>query len=76
MAYGRCLPPMTKPDMAQFIWIKSSRSGADGGCVEVARTPELIFVRDSKDPTGPALGFSRSAWQAFVNDPPNPSGRD
>lgn len=48
-------------------WRKSSYSGAHGDCVEV-RTPGTgsVAVRDSKDPQGPALTFTRQAWAAFV----------
>ncbi|MER7754455.1 DUF397 domain-containing protein [Kitasatospora sp. NPDC097643] len=49
-------------------WRKSSHSGGGGACVEVADgIPALTPVRDSKDPEGPALLFSSSAWQAFVS---------
>ncbi|WP_254392513.1 DUF397 domain-containing protein [Streptomyces buecherae] len=50
------------------MWRKSSYSGANGGnCVEVAPGfPGVVPVRDSKDPNGPALAFSSSAWAAFV----------
>ena len=34
-------------------WRKSSRSGQDTSCVELANTGDA--VRDSKNPTGPAL---------------------
>ncbi|MEU3567584.1 DUF397 domain-containing protein [Kitasatospora sp. NPDC036755] len=49
-------------------WRKSSYSGTGGGaCVEVADgIPGLAPVRDSKDPSGPALLFRAPAWQAFV----------
>jgi hypothetical protein len=47
-------------------WRKSSYSGANGACVEVAHLPEAIAVRDSKDPAGPKLIFTSSAWAAFV----------
>jgi Domain of unknown function (DUF397) len=51
----------------ELAWFKSSYSGATGGeCVEVANTPAVIHVRDSKDQSGPALSFSREAWAAFV----------
>jgi hypothetical protein len=49
-------------------WRTSSYSGSNGGtCVEVAdNLPEMVFVRDSKDPDGPVLRFSRADWSAFV----------
>ena len=50
------------------MWRKSSYSGSAGGnCVEVARhVPAVVAVRDSKDPDGPVLAFSRAEWQAFT----------
>jgi len=48
-------------------WRKSSYSGANGACVEVAHLPEAVAVRDSKDPTGPKLIFTPQAWAAFVD---------
>ncbi|PZG43083.1 DUF397 domain-containing protein [Spongiactinospora gelatinilytica] len=50
-------------------WRKSSYSGGSGGnCVEVATDlGGLVGVRDSKDPTGPALCFSSGAWRVFLN---------
>ena len=50
------------------IWRKSSYSGSNGGnCVEVAMLPGASrAVRDSKDPGGPKLRFSREEWRAFT----------
>ncbi|MFJ9457869.1 DUF397 domain-containing protein [Kitasatospora sp. NPDC101447] len=28
--------------------------------------PNLVPVRDSKDPNGPALVFTATAWEAFI----------
>ncbi|WP_078910025.1 DUF397 domain-containing protein [Streptomyces sp. NRRL S-87] len=48
-------------------WRKSSYSGDTGGeCVEVARHPSLVAVRDSKNPTGPTFTVSPAAFAAFV----------
>ena len=48
-------------------WRKSSYSAANGCCVEVAQMPDVVLVRDSKDPDGPVLRVSRAAWAAFVD---------
>jgi hypothetical protein len=53
-------------DIADELWFKSSRSAANGACVEVAFVTEAVAVRDSKNPTGPALRFSPDAWRDFV----------
>mgnify|MGYP003449227524 CR=1 FL=1 len=48
---------------------KSSRSGANGNCVEagVCSCQERdILVRDSKDPDGSVLRFTAAEWQAFI----------
>lgn len=47
-------------------WRKSSYSGAENACLEVADLPGGRAVRDSKDPTGPALVFTATEWVAFT----------
>ncbi|NRQ40807.1 DUF397 domain-containing protein [Nonomuraea sp. NN258] len=48
-------------------WRKSTASGDDGQCVEVATNlPGIVAVRDSKDPQGPTLIFTRGEWKAFL----------
>ncbi|QCX77410.1 hypothetical protein C9F11_18790 [Streptomyces sp. YIM 121038] len=50
-------------------WRKSTYSAGDGGnCLEVADgPPDVIPVRDSKDPLGPHLLFHPPAWSAFIS---------
>ncbi|MET8089441.1 DUF397 domain-containing protein [Micromonospora sp. NPDC005220] len=53
-------------DLSGAVWRTSTRSG-NSECVEVAdNLPEVVGVRDSKDPTGPVLVFAPAAWRAFV----------
>jgi hypothetical protein len=49
-------------------WRKSTYSDASGGdCLEVAdHHPDIVPVRDSKNPDGPKLVFRAGAWSAFV----------
>ncbi|MEU1281891.1 DUF397 domain-containing protein [Streptomyces sp. NPDC005805] len=48
-------------------WIKSSHSNATGNCVELAALPDgRIAVRNSRDPQGPALVYTREEVAAFV----------
>lgn len=50
-------------------WRKSSHSGGNGECVELAvPAASAVAVRDSKDPEGPQLRFSDDAWSAFVDE--------
>ncbi|MET8629118.1 DUF397 domain-containing protein [Kitasatospora sp. NPDC004669] len=50
-----------------ITWRKSTYSGSGGQCIEVADGfTGLMPVRDSKDPSGPALVFPADAWQSFV----------
>lgn len=50
-------------------WRKSSHSGGNGACVEVASfAAGSVAVRDSKDPQGPSLAFSPEAWTSFIRD--------
>lgn len=61
----------------EFDWRKSSFSGSQGECVEVARNiPGVVALRDSKDPTGPVLQVPASAWTAFLAGlrSPHPEG--
>ncbi|KJS56190.1 hypothetical protein VM98_08415 [Streptomyces rubellomurinus subsp. indigoferus] len=53
--------------MSELTWFKSSYStNEEAQCVEVADTPGVVHVRDSKDKSGPQLAFEPAAWEAFV----------
>jgi len=59
---------MGTDDLDGAVWAKSSRSGTNGNCVEVAFLGEgRVALRDSKDPEGPVLRFNRGEWSAFVD---------
>lgn len=49
-----------------LIFHKSSYSGANTSCVEVATWTEGAAVRDSKDRHGGYLAFSSQAWSEFT----------
>jgi hypothetical protein len=57
---------MREADGPRVRWHKSSHSSANGQCVEVAPVAGAVAVRDSKNPAGPGLVFTRPAWVAFV----------
>ncbi|NKY35031.1 DUF397 domain-containing protein [Nocardia speluncae] len=54
-------------DLSAAKWFTSSRTSAGKDCVEAAFLDGgLVGVRDSKNPTGPALVFTPSEWDAFT----------
>lgn len=58
---------MSTVDFASVDWRKSSHSGQEGGdCVELADLTAAVAVRDSKNPAGPKLIFSRRDLGSLV----------
>ncbi|MBF6334122.1 DUF397 domain-containing protein [Nocardia transvalensis] len=55
-------------DLSRAAWFKSSRSNPDRACVEIAHLDGgMVGVRDSKNPTGPALVFTPAEWDTFTS---------
>lgn len=56
-------------DLSRAQWRKSSYSGNNGNCVEVATNlPDLVAIRDSKNSDGSRLFMSAASWRVFVRD--------
>ncbi|MEX2984495.1 DUF397 domain-containing protein [Streptomyces sp. C36] len=56
-------------DLSDASWRKSTYSAGQEECLEVADNIPggLVPVRDSKNPSGPALAFPAGAWARFVD---------
>ena len=54
-------------ELGDVRWRKSRESNPSGNCVEVAELPHgAIAVRNSRDPQGPALVYTRAEIAAFL----------
>jgi hypothetical protein len=54
-------------DRSTVRWVKSSASNGSATCVETASVEEgEILVRNSNDPEGPILAFTKAEWVAFI----------
>ncbi|GAA5084933.1 DUF397 domain-containing protein [Nocardia iowensis] len=54
-------------DLTSARWFKSTHSTASKDCVETAHLDGgMVGIRDSKNPTGPALIFTPAEWDAFI----------
>jgi hypothetical protein len=60
---------MPAAELAVATWQKSGRSNPSGNCVELAQLPggAEIAVRNSRDPQGPALIYTRDEIVAFIS---------
>ncbi|MFF2189641.1 DUF397 domain-containing protein [Streptomyces sp. NPDC058155] len=53
-------------------WVKSRKSEANGTCVEAVKLPQgRVALRNSTDPSGPALVFTAAEVDAFLDGAKN-----
>ncbi len=57
---------LSESERANLVWLKARSSGANGQCVEIGADEGKIAMRDSKDPDGPILVFSKAEFRAFL----------
>lgn len=64
---GNVCNGMSAGDLDGAVWRKSSRSGAVGNCVELTwPASDVVAVRNSRDPRGPVLVYTRADLLAFL----------
>jgi hypothetical protein len=57
----------TEPSRYSMLnWRKSSASGGEGACVEVAHLGSLVLVRDSRDRPGSILALTGAQWLGLL----------
>ncbi len=52
--------------MTELTWRKSSFSGSQANCVEIAASGRVL-IRDTKNNSGPVLRFTPAAWRTFAD---------
>jgi hypothetical protein len=58
---------MSATDLGPVKWRKSSHSNPSGNCVQVAALADgTVAVRNSREPHGPALVYTRAEVAAFL----------
>ncbi|MGW0821158.1 DUF397 domain-containing protein [Streptomyces sp. NPDC002845] len=54
------------------VWVRSSHSGDQGECVEVAAEEGLVLIRDSNRSKDTVLVFRQASWCGFLAELVNP----
>lgn len=52
-------------DLSRAVWQRAAEDTSEGA-VEVAFVDDLIGLRNSAEPEGPVLVFTKAEWDAFV----------
>jgi hypothetical protein len=52
--------------MTELTWRKSSFSGSEANCVEIAAS-DRVLVRDTKNNSGVVLRITPAAWRKFAD---------
>ncbi len=60
------MTPLTTTGYEQLSWQKATAS-ANNGCIEIAAALGGVAVRDSKNPSGPVLLYTRHEWSSFLD---------
>lgn len=68
MKTGRSGPlAVSDAERASLVWVKAHSSTSYGQCVQVASAAAGVAMRDSKDPDGPILLYTRTEFKAFLD---------
>ncbi|SMD23516.1 DUF397 domain-containing protein [Kibdelosporangium aridum] len=54
-------------DLEKARWRKSSYSGTESACVEVACTPGIVAIRDTKNRTAGTLTIPEPTWHDLTS---------
>jgi hypothetical protein len=54
-------------DLSQIMWRTSTRTTNGADCVQVGALSNIIAIRDSKNPGGAMLVFSRDEFARFAD---------